>query len=177
MFGFGRLASYDYFAHLEKALGDALRARGDEVATWVVDVAPTASVRRRAARLAELVALTCDDDAGPIHLLGHSTGGVDACLVASPGIDLPCDPAALHWLPRLASVTTLSTPHHGTPLASFFATVSGQRMLYALSALTFIGLSLGAPPLTAASAIVVAIGRLDRALGVELRILDRTTEA
>jgi hypothetical protein len=50
-------------------------------------------------------------------------------------------------------------------------------MLYAVSALTFIGLSLGAPPLAAASALVVAIGRLDRTLGIELRLLDRTTDA
>jgi hypothetical protein len=177
MFGFGRLASYDYFAHLERALGDALRAHGDDVATWVVDVAPTASVRRRAARLGELVAGTSGDSPGPIHLVGHSTGGIDACLVASPEVKLPCDPAALGWLPRLASVTTLSTPHYGTPLASFFATVSGQRLLYALSALTFIALSLGSPPLAAASALVVAIGRLDRALGLDLRVIDRVTES
>ncbi|HEX3343260.1 MAG TPA: hypothetical protein VHS09_01755 [Polyangiaceae bacterium] len=177
MFGFGRLASYDYFAHLERALGDALRHHGDEVATWVVDVAPTASVRRRAARLAELVARTSDDSEGPVHLVGHSTGGVDARLVASPGVSLPCNPAMLDWLPRLASVTTLSTPHHGTPLASFFATVSGQRMLYALSALTVIALTLGSPPLAAASALVMAIGRIDHALGLDLRVLDRATES
>jgi triacylglycerol lipase len=177
MFGFGRLASYDYFAHLEKALGDVLRARGDEVATWVVDVAPTASVRRRAARLAELVARTSTDGEGPIHLVGHSTGGVDARLVASPDVSLPCEADALLWLPRLASVTTLSTPHHGTPLASFFATVSGQRMLYALSALTVIALTLGSPPLAAASALVMAIGRIDHALGLDLRVLDRATES
>ena len=177
MFGFGRLASYDYFAHLERALCAELRARGAEVATWVVDVAPTASVRRRAARLAELVSRTGEDDGGPIHLVGHSTGGVDARLVASPEVDLPCDAASLAWLPRLTSVTTLSTPHHGTPLASFFATVSGQRMLYALSALTVIALTLGSPPLTAASALVVAIGRFDRALGLDLRVLNRATES
>jgi triacylglycerol lipase len=176
MFGFGRLASYDYFVHLERALGDALRARGDEAATWVVDVAPTASVRRRAARLAELVAHTCDQE-GPVHLVGHSTGGVDARLVASPDVRLPCAEGALAWLPRLASVTTLSTPHYGTPLASFFATVSGQRMLYALSALTVIGLSLGSPPLAAAGALVMAIGRIDRALGLDLKVLDRATES
>src|SRR5580704_7114834 len=172
MFGFGRLASYDYFVHLERALSASLRAAGDEVSTWVVDVAPTASVRSRAAKLAELVAATCDDGQGPIHLVGHSTGGVDACLVATPGVRLPCDDHALAWLPRLASVTTLSTPHLGTPLASFFATVSGQRLLYALSALTYVGLTIGAPPLAAASALVVAIGRLDRAVGLEIRVID-----
>ena len=177
MFGFGRLASYDYFVHLERALRDELRATGDEVATWVVDVAPTASVRRRAARLAELDARTCDDDRGPVHLVGHSTGGVDARLVASPDVSLPCEDAALGWLPRLATVTTLSTPHHGTPLASFFATVSGQRMLYALSALTVIGLTIGSPPLAAVSALVMAIGRFDKALGLDLRVPDRATES
>jgi triacylglycerol lipase len=179
MFGFGRLASYDYFAHLERAIGEHLRAAGCEVETFVIDVAPTASVRRRAAKLAETVARTCTDDTRPwaVHLIGHSTGGLDARLVAAPSALLPCAPEVLWWLPRLRSVTTVNAPHFGTPLAKFFATVSGQRMLYALSALTFIGLSLGAPPLAAASALVVAIGRLDRALGVELNVLDRATDA
>ena len=175
MFGFGRLATYDYFAHLDRALQHDLRARGHEAATWVVDVSPTASVRRRAARLAELVAST-STGSEPVHLLGHSTGGVDVRLIASPGVSLPCDDAALAWLPRLASVTTMSTPHYGTPLAAFFATVSGQRMLYALSALTFTALTLGSPPLAAASALVLAISRLDRALGLEIRVLDRATD-
>ncbi len=180
MFGFGSLASFEYFAHLRKALERELGRDGDTVETYVVDVPPTASIRRRAGRLAELVAQTCDADdpaGGPIHLVGHSTGGLDARLVASPSVLLPVPPGTTRWLPRLASVSTLSTPHYGTPLAGFFATVSGQRMLYALSALTFIGLSLGSPPLAAASALVVAFGRLDRMLGIELRILDRTTES
>jgi hypothetical protein len=179
MFGFGKLATYDYFAHVERALVRRFRDAGEDLVTYVVDVAPTASIRRRATRLAELVARTCDDDGdrAPIHILGHSTGGLDARLVASPSARLPTTAENLRWLGRLASVTTMSTPHFGTPLASFFATVSGQRMLYAVSALTFIGLSLGAPPIAAASALVVAIGRVDRAIGVELRVLDRTTDA
>jgi hypothetical protein len=179
MFGFGRLATYDYFAHVSRALRDRFREGGVELETHVVDVAPTASIRRRATRLAELVSATCgSSDAGPLHILGHSTGGLDARLVASPSARLPIDAEKLTWLPRLRSITTMSTPHFGTPLASFFATVSGQRILYAVSALTFIALSVGAPPLAAASALVVAIGQLDRAvLGMELRILDRTTDA
>lgn len=177
MFGFGKLASYDYFAHVERALVARFEAAGEQVVPHVVDVAPTASIRRRAARLAELVARTAGDGDGPVHLLGHSTGGLDARLVASPSARLPIETGVLGWLPRLRSVTTMSTPHFGTPLAGFFATVSGQRMLYAVSALTFIGLSLGAPPLAAASALVVSLQGLDRAIGVELRVLDRTTEA
>jgi triacylglycerol lipase len=177
MFGFGKLATYDYFAHVERALKSRFASNGETLETFVVDVAPTASIRRRATRLAELVAVTCQNDGGPIHLLGHSTGGLDARLVATPSSHLPISNEKLTWLPRLTSVTTMSTPHYGTPLASFFATVSGQRMLYAVSALTFIGLSLGAPPLAAASALVMAVGRIDRLLGMELQILDRTTDA
>ena len=177
MFGFGKLATYDYFAHVERALKRRFDDAGKKLESFVVDVAPTASIRRRAVRLAELVAATSGNDGGPIHVLGHSTGGLDARLVACPSARLPTTKEKLEWLPRLASVTTMSTPHYGTPLASFFATVSGQRMLYAVSALTFIGLSLGAPPLAAASALVVAVGRIDRALGVELRVIDRTTDA
>jgi triacylglycerol lipase len=176
MFGFGRLGSYDYFAHLERALLRELRERGHNASAWVVDVPPTASIRRRAARLAELVASTSSQEDGPVHLVGHSTGGIDARLLASPGVSLPCDEAALAWLPRLASVTTLSAPHYGTPLAAFFTTVSGQRMLYALSVLTYIGLSLGTPPLAAASVLVVAVRRIDHALGLEISVLDRATK-
>ncbi len=179
MFGFGKLASYDYFAHVARAQKALFAEAGIELVTHVVDVAPTASIRRRAKRLAELVATTAQHDDHPIHLLGHSTGGLDARLVASPSARLPIDPAALSWLPRLRSVSTMNTPHYGTPLASFFATVSGQRMLYAVSALTFIALSLGAPPLAAASALVVAIGQLDlgrAVLGMEIKILERTTD-
>src|SRR5262249_52739955 len=103
---------------------------------------------------------------------------LDARLVASPSARLPIGKDQLGWIARLRSVTTMNTPHYGTPMASFFATVSGQRMLYAVSALTFIGLSLGAPPIAAASALVVAIGQLDRAvLGMEIKVIERTTDA
>ena len=111
-------------------------------------------------------------------MLGHSTGGLDSRLVASPSAHIPVAPEKLAWLPRLRSVTTMSTPHYGTPLASFFATVSGQRMLYAVSALTFIGLSLGAPPLPRRRRSSSAIGQLDRrVLGAQLGLIDRASNA
>ncbi len=172
MFGFTRLASYDYFSHVRRALEARFRQAGLELETHVSDVLPTASVRRRAGRLAELIERTATGD-GPIHLLGHSTGGLDARLVASPCAQLP-PPAGMTWMARLRSVTTMNTPHYGTPLASFFATAKGQRVLYALSAFTVVGLSLGERPLAVASVLIGVIGRGDRALGFTLPILDRT---
>lgn len=175
MFGFSRLGSFDYFAHLERALVSRFVAAGRHVRVYVVEVPPTASIRRRAARLAELVARTCGDDDGPIHLLGHSTGGLDVRLCSSPSCHLPVEASHLNWLPRLRTVTTLSTPHFGTPLATFFATASGQRALYALSALSVVALSVGAPPMAAATALLALLGRGDG--GVDVGIAERTTGA
>ncbi len=176
MFGFARLATYDYFAHVERALTERFRRAGQSTEVHVVDVLPTASVRRRAGKLAELIGQTATGS-GPIHLLGHSTGGLDARLVASPSSRLETGDDAMAWLPRLRSVTTMNTPHYGTPLASFFATAHGQRALYALSAFTFIGLSLGQRPLAATGALIRILGRGDRTFGIELRLLDKSVDS
>jgi hypothetical protein len=178
MFGFGRLASYEYFAHFQNALEARVRAAGDDIAIHVAQVLPNASIRRRALALNELVTRTCSFDSEErIHLVGHSTGGLDARLVASPSVSLGVTPEAKSWRTHLASITTINAPHYGTPLASFFTTVSGQRVLRALSALTIVALSLGSPPLAAVGALVAAFGRVDRALGLELEVLDRATDA
>ncbi len=175
MFGFTQLASYDYFGHVSRALDARFRGAGQELVQHVSGVLPTASVRRRAAKLADLVSETCSED-GAIHLLGHSTGGLDARLVASPGETFLREDSE-KWLPRLRSVTTMNTPHFGTPLASFFATTRGQQALYALSAFTVVGLSIGARPLAIASLLVNVVGRGDRAFGITLPLLDRSVDS
>jgi triacylglycerol lipase len=174
MFGFGRLASYDYFAHVEAALARRFGDAGVKVDIHVADVPPTASVRRRTVKLTELVSSI--DAGGPIHLLGHSTGGLDVRLAASPSVTLTVGRESLAWTPRLRSVTTMNTPHFGTPLANFFATAKGQHLLYALSAMTIVGLSLGARPMALASALVGLVGHADRAFGLELRIVDKLVD-
>lgn len=177
MFGFARLAAYDYFGHIEKGLRRRFRSAGHACEVRVVEVHPTASIRRRAAKLAQLIAHTAGTDDGPIHLLGHSTGGLDARLVASPTVHLDAMAnTQLGWLARLASVTTINTPHHGTPLATFFATAKGQQLLYAVSALTVTALKLGAPPLATASALVAALGR-GASAGVEVALIDKLTDS
>jgi hypothetical protein len=175
MFGFARLASYDYFGHVDRALHKRFRDAGEALETHVSDALPTESVRRRSARLATQVDRTSKGE-GLIHLLGHSTGGLDGRLVASPSARLPIAVDALAWLPRLRSVTTMNTPHYGTPLASFFATSKGQRVLYAMSAFTFVGLTLGERPLAAASLLIGILGRGDRAMGLDIRILDKSID-
>jgi hypothetical protein len=178
MFGFARLAAFEYFMHVVAAIERRYQARGQRVEIHIVEVHPTASIRRRAARLVEMVHKSAASDGGPIHLLGHSTGGLDARLVASPSAHLGGRVAdQLAWMPRLRSVTTMNTPHYGTPLASFFATAKGQRLLYAVSAITVTALTLGSPPLAAASALIAALGRTGEALGVELALIDRIVEA
>ncbi len=177
MFGFARLASFEYFEHVVAAFEERFRKRGRAVAVHICDVHPTASVCRRAAKLARMIATTAGDGTSPIHIVGHSTGGLDARLVASPTARLPgISKTDLGWMDRLASVTTINTPHYGTPLAAFFATVSGQRLLYAVSALTVTALKLGAPPLAATSALVAAFGRLSIG-NLELDIINRSVDA
>ncbi|HET9621269.1 MAG TPA: hypothetical protein VFP84_07885 [Kofleriaceae bacterium] len=173
MFGFGKLGSYVYFAHVERELAARFAAAGHDLVPHIIEDLPTASIRRRARRLAELVATTPGDAGDAIHLLGHSTGGLDARLVASPATrDLPAEHT--RWLPRLRSVTTMNTPHFGTPLVSFFATSQGQRVLAALSLLTMVGLSLGAQPLAAASVLLGFVRNTDRTLPFKSALLDRS---
>jgi hypothetical protein len=80
------------------------------------------------------------------------------------------------WQARLRSVSTLDTPHYGTPLAAFFATVSGARALFAVSALTVVALKVGGPPLEIVGSLVASFSRLDRLLGPAGRQVDRLTE-
>lgn len=174
MFGFGRLGSYNYFAHVERELATRFADAGHDLVLHAIDDLPTASIRRRAARLAELVSQT--SGAEPVHLLGHSTGGLDARLVASPATrSIPAE--ALAWLPRLRSITMMNTPHFGTPLAWFFTTASGQRVLEALSMLTVAGLSAGAQPLAAASVILGILRAADRLFPFKLQLLERSIQS
>jgi hypothetical protein len=174
MFGFGRLGSFNYFAHVERELISRFRAAGHDLVTHAIDDLPTASVRRRAHRLAEIVSQTSAGD--PVHLLGHSTGGLDARLVASPATRSIAAPS-LAWLPRLRSVTMMNTPHFGTPLAAFFTTANGQRALEALSILTVTGLSLGAQPLAATSAVLGFLRSVDRVFPFKLRMLELSIDS
>ncbi len=83
----------------------ALEARGVPVA--VARLTPAAGVTTRAAELAAFVRRTFGDS--PVRLVGHSLGGLDARYAVSRlGLDR-----------QVVSVTTVGTPHRGTPFADW----------------------------------------------------------
>jgi hypothetical protein len=175
IFGFGRLAGYDYFNHLRVGLERRFRDAGHEVAFEDVPAPPTSSLRYRSRILATTIERTAGDE-GPIHLVGHSTGGLDLRLVLSPTVYLGLDPSLLEWRSRVQSAVSINTPHFGTPVAGFFATVSGTRLLYALSLITVVSLAVGEPSLQIFSRVLAGVGGIDAIFGGDLRVFSRITD-
>jgi hypothetical protein len=177
MFGFGRLAGYDYFNHVRRALEQRYSAAGVPVVFEDVPAPPTSSLRYRSRVLATTVARSVSRDDGPIHFIGHSTGGLDVRLVLSPSANLGLPEELLNFRSRVASAVTMNTPHYGTPLASYFATVSGTRLLYALSLLTVVSLSVGEPSLAIFSRVLSGVGSIDNLFGGDLKLVSRITDS
>lgn len=148
-FGFANLGRLRYFMHVHDFLLQRCATRGAAVEIRVVKTRPTASLPARAARLGEVIAATARDRRGAIQLIGHSTGGLDARLFTAPGVSLPTRVDVERYAARVRSVITISTPHHGTPLASALATRRGQRLLQLLSLGTSYLLRFGHLPLSA----------------------------
>ena len=174
MFGFGKLAGYDYFQHVKSAISPHFWNKGQDVTFYDVPSPPTSSLRERAKVLKTTIAHSCGDD-GPLHLLGHSTGGLDARLALAPTVNIGVARELQEWRPRVQTLITLNTPHFGTPLATYFATVSGTRMLYALSLLTAVSLRLGEPSLALLSRVLASVSSLDSIIGGELNLFSKAT--
>ena len=135
-FGFTEIGTLSYFVGVRSLLRRALHERGIDADIHTVATQPTGSLSRRAVRLLEQVADTTVGRDQALHFVGHSTGGLDARLLVSPGVRIAPDSDIEELIGmRTRTVTTVSTPHYGTPLANFFTTAFGRQILYALSAL------------------------------------------
>jgi triacylglycerol lipase len=134
-FGFANFGSLDYFPHVEDLLRELYVRRGLVARIWRVRTFPTASLRRRASALADAVAVAIAEKDVPVHLVGHSTGGLDARLFVTPGATLASPDVEVHAA-RVASVVSVLSPHRGTPIAATFSSLLGVQLLRALSVVT-----------------------------------------
>ena len=170
-FGFGDIGGITYFHHVERTLGARLERAGLPVSIAAVATRPTASIRTRARLLAEAIDDSADPS-DPIYLVGHSAGGLDARLLASPGVALETDRPVEKIAGRIRTVITLGTPHCGTPLASTFSTLAGEKLLFALTILTIYGLRFGHVPIRFLALLVRGLTRLDDLVGLENTVVD-----
>src|SRR5207247_8561879 len=74
---------------------------------------------------------------------------------------------------RVRTVITVATPHHGTPLASFFASLLGQRLLRFLSLWTVYVLRFGRLPISVVAKLGALFARLDDHVGLNSALLDQ----
>lgn len=103
-FGFDELAELDAATYFYGVV-DRLAEDGElEVHTPALDPFND-STTRGMQLLAHVEAILAESGHAKVNLVGHSQGGLDARVVASLRPEL------------VASVTTIATPHHGTPIA------------------------------------------------------------
>jgi len=128
-FGFGSLGQITYFAGgVQELLTRTFERAGLQVQITEVATLPTASIRVRAARVREALAAIAASGDGPIHIIGHSTGGLDARLAVAPTASLPAR-TKFEAYDRVRSLVTVCCCHFGSPVATFFSGWLGRRLL------------------------------------------------
>jgi len=100
--------------------------------------------------------------------------GLDIRLLVTPGVRLRRDDVEERIAHRTRSVITLSTPHHGTPLAGFFTTLQGRQVLRLLTVMaTSAG---GRHVLFLAAQAASQIAAADDRLGLKNTLLDSAAD-
>lgn len=127
-FGFGRLGDISYFAGVGVLLQQALAHAGFEARITEVVTPPTASIRKRAARVLEAL-VVASGMPGDVHVIGHSTGGLDARLAIAATASLPTSAQLSDDdRKRLRSVVSISCPHYGTNVSTYFTRPFGRAL-------------------------------------------------
>jgi triacylglycerol lipase len=106
-----------------------------ETDVFVTVAAPYDTSEVRAAQIApQIEAILAQTGKSKVNLVGHSQGGMDARILASPN--------GLAMGDHIASVTTIATPHGGTPVADLVVAAAKGTSDAAFDAVTtaFLGL-------------------------------------
>lgn len=177
--GFVELGDLDYYLGAADVLRAALADRGIDAAVHATHTIPAGTVRQRAARLAHEIAKRSDGRADTVvHLVGHSTGGLDLRLLLSPGASLVAGghladtmAAADHArfqsaLGRVRTAVGIAAPYYGTPIAGLAVRLNFDTLLRSAAAAVQTPLlrDLLSTGLTASAAGLQVFGALTRRL-------------
>jgi triacylglycerol lipase len=102
-FGFRKLIGIEYFKGVKKFL----TRKFPDLKVKVTEVAPNDLVNKRAVQLWSQI----DEMDNKVHIIGHSMGGLDSRFLLSPN--------GLNKSEKVVSLTTIATPHCGSPVADF----------------------------------------------------------
>ena len=200
LFGFGKLEvgrgtlgyTISYFDHVARQL--ARRTGRSEGLFIVADTPPTAALTWRVKKLFEQLESLLQNPhpvthgpIGKVHLIGHSTGGVDIRLLLNAKYSWANPPSAIRRQAvqaQIGQAVSLSAPLHGTPIArrlrgSLETTIP---LLFAVSILGKLGTGTRIPLKLAAAVgsallspgALVEAGTLDRLLR---QVLDESKRA
>jgi triacylglycerol lipase len=131
--GFRQLAGIEYFNRVKQYLeahasvkvlatqvdpDEGIAVRGEQLRRQILlalgDLTPATEDEKAVANSL--------DPSQKTHIIGHSMGGLDGRFILSPA-----NPD--HIASRIASLTTISTPHRGSPIADLIAAkLGGQRL-------------------------------------------------
>lgn len=145
-FGFGRFGELSYFSGVREAIESSFERLGLAVTVTEVPTLPMSSIRYRAARVLETLAQVANQSEGPIHLVGHSTGGLDARLAIAPTASLPSN-VVFDAYDRVKSLVTVCAPHYGTPVATYFTRPTGRFLIRTVGSYLIFMLERGRVPL------------------------------
>jgi triacylglycerol lipase len=162
-FGFGSLGEIAYFDGVRAVLARRFERAGVPVQITEVATLPTASIRVRAARVRDALAEIVARSDGRIHIVGHSTGGLDARLAVAPTASLPSQ-LEFSAYDRISTLVTVCCAHFGSPVATFFSGWLGRRLLRVGARYLIWGLEHGRLPLTFALRVAHWLLRLWRPL-------------
>lgn len=117
IFGFATFHGIVYF----NGVKDHLTAKFPGLRVLVTQVPPDGTIEVRGTELGNQILRamrpggTLDPDE-PVHIIAHSMGGLDARFLLSPD-------NAKNMADRIISLTTISTPHNGSPIAELIVTI------------------------------------------------------
>lgn len=108
MAGFGQLQAGPVGVTYFDGVVEDLTKRGEQVFVTIVPAYDTSEERAKVLKT-QIDAILARTGKAKVNLVGHSQGGLDARVIASP--------QGLGYGDRIASVTTVATPHRGSKVA------------------------------------------------------------